>query len=113
MGVYTTKPIKEISAEELKYLIKEKAVEIADHALFHLSNKQRKIFNVEELLQMIQKETPRKVYLQENGRYRAYYRKKDGFRKLIVEIGKKVVVVSFMDEIEIPRITIKHEYKTS
>ena len=104
MGIYSTKPIKEISKEEFKDLIKGKEVVVSPHAIWHLSNKQRKVFNKEELMNMILKESPRKVYLQENERYAAYYRKSDGYRKLIIEIrDDKTIVVTFIDMDEIPK----------
>jgi len=52
---------------------------------------------------MVSKETPRKVFLQQNSRYATYYRKSDGFRKLIIEVEQKTIIVSFMDLLNIPR----------
>lgn len=107
MGIYTTKPIKEVSTEEFQYLLKEKEVVVSPHAIWHLSNQQRKVFNEEQLISMVQRETPRKVYLQENERYVAYYRKADGYRKLIIERrDDKTVVVTFVDVSEIPKNTL-------
>jgi len=55
----------------------------------------------------MRRENPRKIYLQENGRYALYYRKADGYRKIIIELeNKKAVIVSFMDPPEIPKIKI-------
>lgn len=107
MVLYTTKPIKEFSTEECKYLVYDKRIEISSHAYDYLSTEERKVFKEEELIAMIKKETPRKVYLQENGRYALYYRKEDGFRKLIIDIKEeKAVIVTFMDTDEIPKIRI-------
>ena len=104
MGIYSTKPVKEIRKEEFKRLIKGKKIIISPHAIWHLSNRQRKVFNVDELIGMLKKENPRKVYLQENGRYATYYRKSDGYRKLIIEIrNDKTIVVTFADMNEIPK----------
>ena len=103
MVIYTTKPIKEISKDEFKYLIKEKEITISNHALWHLSNQQRKVFNKEELINILLRENPNKVYLQENKRYAAYYRKSDGYRKLIIEIkDNKTIIVTFVDINQIP-----------
>ncbi len=103
MGIFTTKPVNEISAKEFQYLIKGKRVIISPHAIWHLSNRQRKVFNVEELIAMVERETPRRVYLQENGRYAVYYRRSDGYRKLVVEIRiDKTIVVTFVDMDNIP-----------
>ncbi len=104
MGIYSTKPVKEISKEEFKTLLKGKNVVVSPHAIWHLSNRQRKVFNIEELIGMVKRENPRKVYLQENERYTAYYRKSDGYRKLIIEIrDDKTIVVTFVDMSEIPK----------
>ncbi len=107
MRIYTTKPVKEISKDEFKHLIKGKEVVVSPHAIWHLSNRQRKVFNVSELIGMIERENPRKVYLQENERYAAYYRKSDGYRKIVIEIrDDKTIVVTFVDMSEIPRYKI-------
>ncbi|MFH1637355.1 MAG: hypothetical protein ABIB71_02945 [Candidatus Woesearchaeota archaeon] len=107
MGIYTTKPIKEIGTEEFKRLLKKKNIIISSHAADHLSTKQRNIFKESELINIIRKEKPRKVYLQQNARFGAYYRKSDGYRKIIIELeGEKAVVVSFMNTIEIPKIKL-------
>lgn len=107
MEIYTTKPIKELSPEEFRYLIKGKEILLSSHALWHLSQQQRKVFNVEDLLSMLLKETPRKAYLQENQRYAAYYRKSDGYRKLILELREdKSIIVTFIDVTEIPKYNI-------
>lgn len=104
MGIYSTKPVKEIGKEEFKHLIKGKKVVVSPHAIWHLSNRQRKVFNVEEFIGIVERENPRKVYLQENERYAAYYRKSDGYRKLIIEIrDDKTIVVTFVDMSEIPK----------
>ncbi len=104
MHIFTTKPIEEISVKEFQYLIKGKKIIVHPHALKHLSNGQRKVFNVGELVYMIERESPRKVYLQENERYAAYYRKSDGYRKLIIEISNdKTIVITFVDVNEIPK----------
>ena len=55
----------------------------------------------------LRQEPPRKVYLQENGRYATFFRNKDGYRKIIVEVdATRVTVVSFMDTAEIPKYTL-------
>lgn len=68
---------------------------------------QRKVFKEDELIQKAQRETPRKAYLQANGRYSAYYRKDNGYRKLIFDIeDKKAVIVTFMDVDELPKVDL-------
>ncbi|MDP3640477.1 MAG: hypothetical protein Q8R53_04745 [Nanoarchaeota archaeon] len=107
MGLYSTQPVKELSAEDFQHLLKRNEVILSPHALWHLSNQQRKVFNGDELIRIVKLETPRKVYIQENERYAAYYRKSDGYRKLIFEIKEdKAIIVTFVDTSEIPRYTV-------
>lgn len=52
----------------------------------------------------------RQVYLQENGRYASYYRKKDGYRKIIIERrDDKSIVITFVDMPELPKIRIEND----
>ena len=107
MGIYTTKPVQELSVQEFQYLIRGKNIVVSPHAIWHLSARQRKVFNVGELVHMVGKENPRKVYLQENERYSAYYRKSDGYRKLIIEVSEdRTLVITFMDLGEIPKYNV-------
>ena len=107
MGIYTTKPIKELILSEFKELCNDKTITVSPHALDHLSKNQRKVFKEDELIRMVEKESARKIYLQENRRYAAYYRRKDGYRKVIIDMEEgKLIIVSFVDTIEIPRIKL-------
>ena|SRR3989344_6373220 len=109
MVIYTTRPVKELETLEFKELIHDKVIIISPHAFDHLSRNQRKIFKEEDLIYMIQKENPRKIYIQENKRYAAYYRKSDGYRKIVTEVqDKSVVIVTFTDPKEIPKINLQN-----
>ena len=108
MDLYSTKPIEEIDTKRFKNALTNKNITVPLHALDHLSRGQRKIFKEEELINILSRETPRKIYLQNNGRYAAYYRKSDGFRKLVLDINDKdVIIVTFIDVLELPKITLK------
>lgn len=107
MGPHSTKPIRELTKGELGDLLADKNVVLGGHALDHLSDQQRESFEEKELTEPLTKETPRKIYLQENGRYCVYYRKKRGYRKIIISIEEtKIVVVSYMDPPKLPRVDI-------
>ena len=75
MRLYTTRPVRELTDDELQETIRNKPVVLSPHALDHLSTAQRKVFKEQELKDMLAKENPRKTYLQANGRYCAYFRK--------------------------------------
>ncbi len=73
MSIYTTKPVKELTPKE--FADKIKRVVIGNHALDHLDRAQREAFEESELAVLL-REKPRKVYLQANKRYAAYFRRK-------------------------------------
>lgn len=107
MTFYTTRPIKELESKDFRLILHNQEIIVSPHAFDHIAEAQRKVFKEEDLICMVAKENPRKVYLQENGRYAAYYRKSDGYRKLIIEKeSAKITIVSFMDLVEIPRLTL-------
>lgn len=107
MRLYTTRPVRELIDDELQTIIRKKPVVLSPHALDHLSTAQRKVFKGQELIDMLAKESPRKAYLQANGRYCAYFRKAEGYRKLILDCeSARIIIVTFMDVPEIPRINL-------
>jgi hypothetical protein len=107
MGLYTTKPVHELDEQEFREIIRKKPLEPSPHAFDHISLAQRKVFKDEDLTNLAAKETPRKVYLQENGNYAAYYRIPEGYRKLVIAIEKdKATIVTFMDTPELPRVRL-------
>lgn len=104
MDIYSTKPIEEVDKKIFKDVLADKEILVSPHALDHLSRGQRKVFKEQELIDILRRETPRKIYLQNNGRYATYYRKSDGFRKLILDIkDKNLMIITFIDVLEIPR----------
>ncbi len=110
MGLYTTRPVRELGEQEFRDIIGKKPVVLSPHALDHISMAQRKVFKDEDLINLVRKETPRKAYLQENGNYAAYYRTPDGYRKLIITNEKeKITIVTFMDPPELPRVKLQND----
>jgi hypothetical protein len=94
--------IRELSRSEWNEMIRGKTIRISEHALDHLSIAQRKLFIGSQLTRMLG-QNPRKAYLQDNGRFATYHRTAEGYRKLITEIGEDIVIITFMDVIEVPR----------
>ena len=100
----STMPVRELDALTFRALLFGREISVSPHACDHLHQAQRKVFKEQELVTMLAQERPRKVYLQANGRYAVYYRRADGYRKLIVAVEKDVVIVSFVDTQELPRV---------
>ena len=74
----TTKIIEEVSPEQFGEIISKYKgnISISPHALEHLSDSQRKIFNEKELILTLIRENPRGIGLQRNGRYACFFRRK-------------------------------------
>ena len=107
MPVDTTKPLKELSAEEITFLCYNKYIEFSDHALAYIETGERKVFITQDIISLLEKQKPSKAYLQQNGRYGIYYRLREGYRKLVLEIQEqKVIIVTYMDTDEIPKIRL-------
>jgi hypothetical protein len=106
MDIFTTRPVEEVDKKLFSSLFHLPLL-VHAHALDYLSKGQRKVFKEKELLEMVERETPRKVFLQKNGCYAVFYRRPDGYRKLIIDIeSTRTIIVSFMDTPEIPRYRV-------
>ena len=103
----TTKIVKDVNLEEFKDIIskyKDK-IEINPHALDHLSDAQRKVFKEQELLNTILNENPRGIGLQRNGRYAAFYRRKWGYLRIILELkDPKSEIITFINTETMPNL---------
>ena len=103
----TTKIVKDVNLEEFKDIIskyKDK-IEINPHALDHLSDAQRKVFKEQELLNTILNENPRGIGLQRNGRYAAFYRRKWGYLRIILELkDPKLEIITFINTETMPNL---------
>ena len=65
---------------------------INPHALFRLSEAQRKVFKEEELIQILTKEKPVFVGMQKNGRYATFFRKGKGYTRIIFQVHEKGII---------------------
>ena len=101
----TTKIIEHVSVERYKKIISGHKIRVSYHALDHLSDAQRKIFKEEELIFTLTKESPRGVGLQKNGRYAAFFRRKENYLRIIFEIKlKKLEIITFMNTENMPNL---------
>ena len=103
----TTKIIESISIPRFKQIISDykSKIKISPHALDHLSDSQRKVFKDEDLINPLLKENPRGVGLQRNGRYAAFFRRKEGFLRIIFEVKTdKLEIITFINTDSIPNL---------
>ncbi|MBS3147395.1 hypothetical protein J4219_00760 [Candidatus Woesearchaeota archaeon] len=78
---------------------------VSAHALDHLSIAQRKILNEDSLKKIVLSEEPRGIGIQKNGRYAVYYRRTDGFLKIILEKKEqRLEVITFINADSMPTL---------
>ena len=103
----TTKIVKEIDTHEFRDVISKYTSNIVvnPHAQDHISDGQRKIFDVHELIDTLLRESPAGVGLQANGRYAVFYRRKYGFLRIIVEVkNSRLEITTFLNTDSIPNL---------
>ena len=109
--LYTGSNIKKkIKIQDFINIIKrynKNKIECTPHTIFRLSQKQREIFTCEELTEILLKNVPFLVGIQENKNYAAFYQHKNKNLKMIIGIEpQKVKIVTFyyILEWQIPKI---------
>ncbi len=99
--------VKRVLREEYEELMKkhEGKIRISSHAADRLSTGQRKVFREIDVIRPLLQERPVYVGLQKNGRYSIFFRRTEGFMRIILEIGKEyIVVITFMYIEILPRM---------
>ena len=103
----TTKLIEEISKARFVAILNKykKKIVASPHALDHLSDAQRKVYKESDLINTLTKESPRGIGLQRNGRYAAFFRRKQGFIRIIFEIKHpKLEIITFTNPENMPNL---------
>lgn len=103
----TTKIIESISLFRFKKIISDYKlkIKVSPHALDHLSDSQRKVFKEGYLVDTLLTETPRGIGLQQNGRYAAFFRRKEGFLRVIFELkDDRLEIITFINTDYIPNL---------
>ncbi len=79
---------------------------VSNHALDHLSDGQRKIFKEENLIDTLTKEIPHGIGFQRNGRYATFFKKKEGYLKIILELksDNRLEIVTYMNTDTMPNL---------
>jgi len=103
----TTKIIESVSIQRFKDILPkyESKIKVGPHALDHLSDAQRKLFKEEDLIKILTRENPRGVGLQRNGRYAAFFRRKEGFLRIIFELkSDRLEIITFINTDYMPNL---------
>ncbi|HIH04811.1 TPA: hypothetical protein HA372_01770 [Candidatus Woesearchaeota archaeon] len=105
--MFSTKIIEEVDRSHFEELIDERkdSLRVSPHALDHLSNAQRKIFSEEDLKRIILSERPEGVGRQRNECYAVFYKRKDGYLKLILNIKEaRIDIITFINVGSMPNL---------
>ena len=100
----TQKIVENIGLDEFAELVKKHRLVVGAHALDHVSDGQRKIYDEDTLMHAVSKERPAGVGLQKNGRYAVFYRRDDHYLKLIIALTENgtLEIVTFINPADIP-----------
>ncbi len=104
----TTKIIKKISSDEFKNQIVrfDGIIQLSPHCFDHFSLAQRKLFTENELRHIVIKQSPEGVGLQRNGKYAVFYKRKEGYLKVICEVKRgKFEIITFLNTSSIPNLS--------
>ncbi len=98
-----------ISRTEFKGIISKykDRVLCSQEALFRLNEGQRKLFKEKELVHIIKNEEPTMVGIQQNLRYAAFFKRKEGYLRIIFALRKNLEIITFFITRYLPML--KHE----
>ena len=105
--INTTKIVRAIPLAQFKQLVNQYRgrITVNPHAADQLSEAQRKVYKSEELIKAITSENSRGVGLQYNGRYAAFYRRTEGFLRIIIEKKwDKLEIITFTNPESMPNL---------
>ena len=103
----TTKIIESVSVHRFKQIISKykPKIKVSLHAFDHLSDAQRKVFKEGDLINSLTRENPRGIGLQRNGRYAVFFRRKEGFLRIICEVKKdRLEIITFINTEYMPNL---------
>lgn len=107
----STKVITLLTIQAFKELIKRKKCVVGAHALDRLDDLQRKVYDKNLLLQALEKEKPKLIGRQANGRMAVYFERKGEYLRIIIEEKPdKYEIVTFTNSLNLPNLRgINHE----
>lgn len=80
-------------------------IHVSGHALARFSEKQRNVYKDENLATILTQESPRLVGIQENGRHAAFFRRSEGYLRIVFVVYEDMIeIVTVCINNELPRI---------
>ena len=80
-------------------------IKISPHAYFRLLESQRKVYKDEALREVLSREKPAFIGIQQNGNYAVFFKRKEGYLKIIFKVETQYVeIITFYITSHIPNI---------
>ncbi len=80
-------------------------IKINLHAYFRLQESQRKVYKEEALREILSREKPAFIGIQRNGNYAVFFKRKEGYLRIIFKVEKEYVeIITFYLTSNIPNI---------
>ena len=104
----STRIVKKVDPSEFRKLVTpyKRSILINPHAYFRLNERQRNVYKDEHLISILTEENPIWVGIQQNGRYAAFFGRKNGYLRIIFQVSqqKKFEVITFFITDTVPKI---------
>jgi hypothetical protein len=106
----TTRIIEKLTPEIFREMVIKRKIEISPHAIDHLSNSQRKLYDQSQLILPLTKEIPALFGLQRNGNYSVYFKRKEYYLKIVLTIKKsKIEIITYLNTNTLPVVRENEE----
>ncbi len=106
--MHSTRLVNLVDYQEFRILIDKyrNDITVNPHAYFRIKEAQRKVYKDEYLINILAKEEPQLVGVQHNGRYAAFFSRKEGYLRLIFSVHhpKNIEIVTFYITDHLPKI---------
>ncbi|HLF54490.1 MAG TPA: hypothetical protein VI612_02110 [Candidatus Nanoarchaeia archaeon] len=101
----STRIVKEVGYADYYEFIENCVITINRHAYFRFNDVQRKVYKYEYLKSILKEEHPVFVGLQQNGRYAVFFRRKEGYLRIMFNKHPKCIeIITFYITDNLPRI---------
>ena len=101
----STKIVSKITYFDFKEIVEFHNIIVNSHAYFRLNQMQRNIYKDETIIRILLKEKPVLIGLQKNNRYAAFFKRKEGYLRIIFEIKEnKLEIITFYITEVLPKI---------
>ncbi len=104
----STRIVNRVEISEFKELIQkyEGHIIVGSHALARIDEGQRNIYKEESLIDILKNETSSFIGIQENGWHSSFYKRKEGYLRIVFKINhpKNIEIITFYIVENLPKI---------